>query len=385
MIKILKLIIAVAIATAVGLWATKYHGYIMLVLADKTVKMNLVAFVFALAVLFFLLIFGIRVVKLLFSFPYQSFNWLLGLFTVDKQEKFADLMADISLENNRVLAKLSISSILKITPKYLTDYIAFKKLGTIATEGNVKELEKSIKQLDHKSFSYKFFSVYKLYMVQKFSEAQSQIQILLETKDVRLLPSVVNLAAKIALADSDDAFALRILEKYDAYLQTNLEERLIILAMQKSKDITKLSDIYKKSDTTKILSRVYLEQLVEFDEMAVAEKFVKKQLAQNNISVEMLKLYVNAFGISVGKLTEKVLSKSNNDFDSILELFNLAVIKSDNHTFKIIYDYVEKNIKNKLAVAQLEKYMHILCKFYIKNGEVAGIDLSEIRLIYRAG
>lgn len=384
MIKILKLIFAVAIATAVGLWATKYHGYIMLVLADKTVKMNLVAFVFALVVLFFLLVFGVRVIKLLFSFPYQLFNWLFGLFTVNKQEKFADLVADISLENNKVLGKLNISSILKITPKYLSDYIAFKKLDTIAIDGNIKELEKSIKQLDSKSFSYKFFSVYKLYMVQKFSEAQSQVQILLETKDVRLLPRIVNLAAKIALAESDDTFALRILEKYDAYLQADLEESLIILAMQKAKDVTKLSDIYKKSDTTKTLSRVYLEQLIQFDEMTVAEKLAKKQLAQSNTSVEMLKLYVNAFGMPVSKLTEKVLDKSNKDFDSVLELFNLAVIKSDNHTFKVIYDYIERNIKDKFAVAQLEKYTHTLCKFYIKNGEVAGIDLSETRLIYRA-
>ena len=31
MIKVFKLVIAVALATLVGIWATKYHGYIMLV------------------------------------------------------------------------------------------------------------------------------------------------------------------------------------------------------------------------------------------------------------------------------------------------------------------------------------------------------------------
>ncbi|MDE4957205.1 heme biosynthesis protein HemY, partial [Francisella tularensis subsp. holarctica] len=38
MIKFFKLIIAVALATLVVIWATKYHGYMMLVLADKNIK-----------------------------------------------------------------------------------------------------------------------------------------------------------------------------------------------------------------------------------------------------------------------------------------------------------------------------------------------------------
>ncbi|AIT10052.1 membrane protein [Candidatus Francisella endociliophora] len=383
MIKIFKLVIVVALATMIGLWATKYHGYIMLVLADKTIKMNLVVFVFAAIVFLFLLIFGVRIIKLLFTFPYQLFNWLIGLFTINKQEKFADLVADISLQNNKLIDRLNISNISKITPKYLKDYILFKKLSVVVENNGIKELEKALKQVDPKSFSYKYFVVYKLYLVQKLSEAQTKILILLETKDIRLLPCIVNLAARIALADKDDAFALKLLEKYDAYLKTDLEEKLIILAMRKAKDVTKLSDIYKKSDTTDMLSRVYLEQLVELDEMTVAEKLAKKQLAHGNISAEMLKLYVNAFGMPVSRLIEKVLDKSNQDRFSVLELLNLAVVKSDSHSFRIIYDYIERSLKDKLSIIELEKYSHILCKFYIKNGEVSGLDLSEARLVYR--
>ena len=51
MVKILKLIIVVVIATLVGLWASKYHGYISLVVTDKVIRMNLVAFVLVLVAL----------------------------------------------------------------------------------------------------------------------------------------------------------------------------------------------------------------------------------------------------------------------------------------------------------------------------------------------
>lgn len=69
MIKVFKLIIAVALATLVGIWATKYHGYIMLVLADKTIKMNLVAFVFITFILLFILILGVRIIVSVLGFP----------------------------------------------------------------------------------------------------------------------------------------------------------------------------------------------------------------------------------------------------------------------------------------------------------------------------
>ena len=77
MVKILKLIIIVAIATLVGLWASKYHGYISLVVADKVIRMNLVAFVFVLIALLFLSIFGYRIIKLVFDLPYIVFSWCM--------------------------------------------------------------------------------------------------------------------------------------------------------------------------------------------------------------------------------------------------------------------------------------------------------------------
>ncbi|MDE5031882.1 heme biosynthesis protein HemY, partial [Francisella tularensis subsp. holarctica] len=60
MIKFFKLILAVALATLVGIWASKYHGYIMLVLADKNINMSVVAFVFIPVSVVFLLIRGGR-------------------------------------------------------------------------------------------------------------------------------------------------------------------------------------------------------------------------------------------------------------------------------------------------------------------------------------
>lgn len=383
MINIIKLIIAVIIATLVGIWATKYHGYIMLVLSDKTIKMNLVAFVFVVAVLLFLMIFGIRVIKFAFSFPYLLFSWFFRLFMVNKQEKFVDVIADISLKNDKLIRQTSISSLVKITPKYLRDYILFRKLEIISNSEDIKELEKSLKHLSNDSITYKFFEVYKLYLVQKLTEARTRVLVLLECGDNRFMPNIANLAGSIALTDKDDTFALKILEKYDAFLKEDIEEKLIILALKSAKDIDKLSDVYNKADATPTLSRVYLEQLVALDEMVFAEKFAKKQFNNSNISAGMLRLYVNAFNIPISKLTSKVLDKGNSDYSSIITLLELAVVKSDNISFKMIYDYIERNIKDLLSKLDLERYSHILCKFFIKNGEVAGIDLSEARLVYR--
>ena len=383
MINIIKLIIAVIIATVVGIWATKYHGYIMLVLSDKTIKMNLVAFVFALAILFFLVVFGVRIIKLGLSFPYLLFSWLFGLFMVDKQEKFIDIVADISLKNDKLMQQSSVTSLAKLTPKYLRDYILFRKFEIIAATENVKELEKSLKQIDSKTITYKFFEVYKFYLVQKFSEARSRALVLLECNNNRFMPNIANLAGNIALADKDDTFALKVLEKYDAFLKADIEEKLIILALRRAKDFDKLSDVYNKADTTPTLSRVYLEQLVALNEMTFAEKFAKKQFNSSNMSSEMLRLYVNAFNMPVSRLVNKVLDRTNNDYHSIITLLELAVVKSDNISFKMIYDYIERNIKDSLSMLDLERYSHILCKFFIKNGEIAGIDLSEARLVYR--
>lgn len=382
MIKVFKLVIAVALATLVGIWAAKYHGYIMLVLADKTIKINLVAFVFIAFIVLFILILGVRIVRSAFKFPYLLFSWIIGLFSVDKQEKFADLVADMALENNRLVKKFSIGHILRLTPKHLKDYVLFRKLNVVGATQDIKELEKALKHIDSKTFTYKFLELFKLYLVQKFSEAQTKIAVMLEKNDPRFMPNIVNLAGNIALADGDNAFALKILEKYDAYLKEDLEEKLIILALTAAKDVNKLADIYNKSDTTKALSRVYLEQLIKFGEMVSAEKFAKKQLASLNISAEMLKLYINAFNMPISRLCDKVLDRANHDYNSILTLLDFAILKSDNYCFKIIYDYIERYLKDFLSTAELEKYSHTLCKFFIKNGEVAGLDLSVARLVY---
>ncbi|MFV9984495.1 MAG: heme biosynthesis protein HemY [Francisella endosymbiont of Hyalomma asiaticum] len=382
MIKVFKLVIAVALATLIGIWAAKYHGYIMLVLVNKTIKINLVAFVFIAFIILFILILGVRIVRSAFKFPYLLFSWIIGLFSVDKQEKFADLVADMALENNRLVKKFSIGHILRLTPKHLKDYVLFRKLNVVGATQDIKELEKALKHIDSKTFTYRFLELFKLYLVQKFSEAQTKIAVMLEKNDPRFMPNIVNLAGNIALADGDDAFALKILEKYDAFLKEDLEEKLIILALTAAKDVNKLADIYNKSDMTKALSRVYLEQLIKFGEMVSAEKFAKKQLASLNISAEMLKLYINAFNMPISRLCDKVLDRANHDYNSILTLLDFAILKSDNYCFKMIYDYIERYLKNFLSTAELEKYSHTLCKFFIKNGEVAGLDLSVARLVY---
>ncbi|MDE5005117.1 heme biosynthesis protein HemY, partial [Francisella tularensis subsp. holarctica] len=79
------------------------------------------------------------------SFPYLLFSWFIGLFSFDKQERFADIVADITLENNWLVKKFSIGHILRLTPKHLKEYVLFWKLNLIAVTQDIKELEKALK------------------------------------------------------------------------------------------------------------------------------------------------------------------------------------------------------------------------------------------------
>ncbi|MFT4694374.1 MAG: hypothetical protein ACI8TE_001287 [Francisella sp.] len=382
MLKILKLILIVALATLVGIWASKYHGYVMLVVADKAIRMNLVAFVLALLALLFLSIFGYKLIKLIFNLPQITFSWFVGLFTVSKQERFVDLVADITLEQNVLLGRMSVIKIIKLTPVVLQEYILFRKLAMIVKQKDIKSLESALKNVDSELCTHKFFAIYKLYLEKNFFEAESRVKQLLTDKNTRLKPNVVNLAAKIALANNDGAFALEVLEKYDTYLRLSNEEKLVVLALKESKTSNQAKAIFDKSDETAYLTRVYAEKLIEFKEELLAQKLIKKHICDSNVESKMLSIFVNAFNEATAKLYSKVCSEKNTDMDSILTLLDLAMMKSDNPTFKMTHDYIEAKLKGKLLNLQSERYNHILCKFYIKNGNVPGIDLSESRLVY---
>ncbi|AJC48688.1 heme biosynthesis protein HemY [Allofrancisella guangzhouensis] len=382
MMKIFKLIFVVAAATVIGIWATKYHGFIMLVLADKSIKINLVAFVFMLVIIIFLTVFGYRFFRLLLSLPYLIFSWFIGLFLVNKREKFVDLMADILLEHNELISKTGLSKLIKFTPKYLQDYVVFKKISILIENKDIKALELAIKQLDNHTFVYKFFEAYLQYLMNKVSDAQISVKALLTERNSKFLPNIVNLAAKVTLANSDNNFALFILEKYNPYLETKNEEALIVLVLKEAKNVSQLTNVYNKCDATATLNRIYVEQLLKFNDTSTAQKFMKKQLGNLEIDSKMLYMYVNAFNIEIFKLYSKVCNEANKNYDSMLTLLSLAMMKSDIQSFKMVYQYIETNIKAFLPQYELEKYQHILCRFYIKNGSVAGIDLSEARLVY---
>ncbi|MGQ4006509.1 heme biosynthesis protein HemY [Francisellaceae bacterium CB300] len=382
MLKILKLILIVALATLVGIWASKYHGYVMLVVADKVIRMNLVAFVFVLLALLFLSVFGYRLIKLVFNLPQIMLSWFVGLFTVSKQERFVDLVADISLEQNVLLGRMSVAKIIKLTPVTLREYILFRKLAMIVRQKDIKSLELALKNVDSELCTHKFFAIYKLYLEKNFFEAEVRVKRLLTDKNTRLKSNVVNLAAKIALANNDGAFALELLEKYDRCLKLSNEEKLIVLALKESKTSDQARAIFDKSDETAYLTRVYAEKLMEFEEDVLAQKLIREHISESNVEPKMLSIYVNAFNESTAKLYPKVCSEKNSDIDSILTLLDLAMMKSDNPTFKMTHDYIETKLKGKLSSLQSERYNHILCKFYIKNGNVPGMDLSESRLVY---
>ncbi len=382
MLKIIKLILIVALATLAGIWASKYHGYVMLVMEDKTIRMNLVAFVFVLLALLFIGVFGYRFIKLVFNLPYIIFSRFIGMFTVSKQERFIDLVADITLEQNALLGRMSVARIAKLTPLVFQEYMLFRKLAMIVQQKDIKSLDSALKNVDNELCTYKFFSIYKLYLEKNFFKAEERVKQLLKDKKTRLKLNVVNLAAKIALANNDGTFALEVLEKYDNYLRLSNEEKLVVLALKKSKNLDQARVIFDKNNETAYLTRVYAEKLIEFKEEVLAHKLLKRHIAESNVEPKMLSIVVNAFNESIAKLYSKVCSEKNADLNSVLALLDLAMMKSDNPTFKMTHDYIEAKCKSEFSSLQSERYNHILCKFYIKNGNVPGIDLSESRLVY---
>ncbi|MDE4942854.1 heme biosynthesis protein HemY, partial [Francisella tularensis subsp. holarctica] len=73
-----------------------------------------------------------------FWFHYLLFSWVIVLFSVDKQERFAYIVADITLENNRLVKKFSIGHILRFTPKHLKENFLLRKLNLIAFTHDIK-------------------------------------------------------------------------------------------------------------------------------------------------------------------------------------------------------------------------------------------------------
>ena len=198
------------------------------------------------------------------------------------------------------------------------------------------------------------------------------------------MPNIINLSALIALSDNDSDFAFNIIEKHYVHLSYCNGEKLIELALNGTKSIKKMKFIYSKTDDTPSLNRIYLEQLIKFEDMAGAHKFVKKQINNSNVDSQILYIYINAFNVEIAKLFSKVCDKSNKNYDSVLALLELAMMKSDDYLFKMIYAYIESNIVKNLSLIESDKYHHVLCRFYIKNGNLSGLDLSETRLIYHS-
>ena len=388
MIRILKLAIVVILATAVGMWASKYHGYIMLVLDDKSIKISLVSCVFVMFAALFVMLFGYRAVRLLLSAPMTMYDWFVGLFVTNKQDKFVDIIAAISLGQEDKIIKMNSSRILKSTPSFLKKYIIFNRLNALASKQHLDALIEELKLVEPKKNGkattiYKFFNIYRLYLLEDYTEAKLGIKKLTAERNKRFMSNIINLAALIAQADEDSDFAFSILEKHYGYLNNGNGEKLIELALKGARSLKQLKLIYNKTEATPSLNRVYLEQLIKFNDMSSAQKFVKKQLNDSNIDSGILCIYVNAFTVEVAKLFPKVCDKSSTNYDSMITLLELAMLKSDNYLFKMIYNYIESNVSRFLSPLENEKYNHILCRFYIKNGKLSGVDLSETRLVYQ--
>ncbi|APC97081.1 heme biosynthesis protein HemY [Francisella frigiditurris] len=384
MLKIFKFIVIIALATVLGLLVSKYDGYVMIVVAGKVIKLNLVFFSLSILVLIFLLFFAYRLVCVLVNIPIALGKWFLGLFSANKEQKFADIISGVSLGNKDKILNINLSKLKKTVPKDLQEYITFAKLKLIAEAEKAEDLEKEVVKLDPKSFIYRYFLIYTQALRHQYHEATLGINgLLLNEKRKEFKKEIVSLAVKIAIAKQDSEFAFKLLDRYSDIIQDEVRKDLAILTLTGATNLSDLKKTYNDFDQlSDDVEIAYASKLLKFDELKSAEKVLKKLIRSENVNPSALYIYVTAFSTNLSRVFSKVCNDENTNIDSMLVLLELAMIKSEKDIFKDTNEYIEKNFAEKMSVQQREKYNHILCKFFIKNGGASGIDLSVSKLVY---
>ena len=384
MFKILKLIILVSIATCIGLVATQYDGYVIIVVAGMSIKVNLVIACLAVIALAFGIILAVKLLNILLSLPIGFISWVSDIFAVDKKQKLADVVSYLAAANKTKLLKLKVAKIRKSIPKDMQEYIFFARVKLTAESGDIDTLDSEIKFLDESSIIYQYFLAYSLVLKGRNHEALVILKGLLRSKSTVYTNDIVALSVKLASAKEDYDFAIYLIDNFVTYLDFNSLERLSIFIINYASSVEELKKAHSKLSENDDVDTAYASRLLQFGDEKSANKVLKKMLAKNHVFTDALNLYINAFNPDLEKVFTMVCNSENDNYDSILVLLDISMLKANIVVFNKTQKFIDANIFENLSNMQKQKYNHILCRFFIKQGVVSNPSMSIAKIIHNS-
>ena len=378
--KIFKIILVVIFATVLGLLAQKYNGYIVLVIANKAIKMSLVAFSLSTFIILFVALFGYRILKLITNIMTAIFSAISGYSIHRKEIKFAQIVSNLVAGDNDAIKKANI----KNAPKEIKEIIIFSKLKAILNNEGISKLENAIVESAKYKNVYNFFNSYLLHSRNNNKQAYEQLKALARNNTNYYMPDVLELSTKVLLKLKNKGEIIAFIKDYGTDLKSKNVEQLFIFLLEHSKNLNEINAYKKlsaKLNLSKSIEIIFIGEYNRYGETKIANKMIQKLLSQNFYDAEILKIYLVMLNINIKKVIDKICTKQNKNFDCVLVLLELAISRNDNESFKIINDYINNNTKDYFNTYQNEKYNHILCKFFIKNGDSKQVPLNPTTLI----
>lgn len=384
MFKILKLIILVFIATCIGLLATHYDGYVMIVVAGISIKVNLVIACLAVIALAFSIILSIKLLYILLSLPIDFLRWMTDIFAVDKKQKLADVISYIATANQSKLLKLKVSRINKSIPKDMQEYIFFARIKLTAESGDIEKLDSEIKFLDESSAIYQYFLAYSLILKGRSHEAFVILKGLLRSKNSVYINDIVALSVKLAATKEDYGFAIYLIDSFAVYINSDLLTRLSIFIINYASSVEELKKAYPKLSKNDDVGTAYASRLLQFGDEKYANKILKTMLTKNHVYSDALNLYIHTFNPDLEKVFTIVCNIENHNYDSVLVLLDISMLNANTTVFNKTQKYIDSNIFENLTNMQKQKYNHILCRFFIKQGVVSNPSMSVAKIIHNS-
>ena len=361
MLKIVKYLIIIIAAVVLGILASDYDGYVMLVAEDKSIKMNLVIFGLSVLTLSFALVISYRILEFVLSIPSMIRRKIDNLWSLNRDENLANIVEAIVTEDNAFLKHIKFAKVPKVAPEEMQNSILFAKLRVFTRENELDNLEEALTTLDKDSIVYRFFLAYLLAARGSSYEAIAIVKDLLRDKKSDFRKSIVTLAAELAEFDAD--FAIEILTTYGKHLSKERNKALsmvIIKSLDTYSELKKIRNHLYSDEDTKVL---FSEKLLNLEEPRIAKKILTTMFNSENVSSKALSLYINNFEVSLDSVYNKVCSQDNANYDSMLVLLETALEKGDIKVFNITKEFIEYKALMSFDENQKYRFDYILYKF----------------------
>jgi len=372
MYKVLKLILVVLIALVIGVWSARYDNYLILVIGDTSVQINLMVIFFSIFVVLFLALLSYRSLRIIKRFFMSVFSFFKNITLKCRKDKLCDLIANMVFEENTKLANIKLQNI-KI--KDNKKYALYMKLNALAYQDSLYEIKVLLEQnmLDNDKVC--------LFYKALVDHAQGDINQALESlsNSVKLHKSMYKQAFLLYL----DCYSS--LDNYDiniAFIYKHLKEfssdsvvfnRCANILLDNSPNVKELKKAYKFIESMNVFIELeikYIDKLKFFTEENLAKKILLKKIKTSAYKNKFLEIYLSDMVyLNDKQLLNIICNDKNLDFYSILTLLETIMIKGTNQDFDKVHSYIRHAIYGRFDDEQLKKYNTTMVLYYTKNKE----------------